>query len=443
MDAERDLTCATREELLAVIGAQQQVIATLQARVTQLEQRLGSSGGKGVPGTKPASALRSKASGRPRKHRAQGFARRRATPTRRVVHAAAHCPNCGTRLRGGWLHRRREVLELPRAPVEVVEHQIMARSCPLCQTRVLPADPLAGVVVGQSRLGVRLTSLIVTLREEARLPVAVVQWYLKTVHALRLSVGAIVAAGRRVAARGQGAVAAILDRVRASPRVHADETGWRQNGSNGYVWTFATPTERYFVRRSREGSVVDEVLGETFNGVLCCDFYAAYHHYPGLKERCWAHLLRDIHDLTVAYPDDVALHVWARAVKKLYARAVAFRGTDPRGRPHAAARFERQLLALCAPHADDPLAVQAKLCRRIQRHSTELFVFVAHPDVPPDNNAAERSLRHLVTSRKISGGTRSEAGTATKMVLATLFGTWRARDQDPLAACQQLLLHQV
>ena len=69
----------------------------------------------------------------------------------------------------------------------------------------------------------------------------------------------------------------------------------------------------------------------------------------------------------------------------------------------------------------------------------ELFVFVEDPAVPATNNAAERSLRHLVTTRKISGGTRSAAGTATKMTLATLFGTWRLQGRDPLAACRALL----
>ena len=52
----------------------------------------------------------------------------------------------------------------------------------------------------------------------------------------------------------------ILDRIRASPVVHADETGWRQDGVNGYVWTFSTPTERYFRRRGRNKEVVDEAL---------------------------------------------------------------------------------------------------------------------------------------------------------------------------------------
>lgn len=57
----------------------------------------------------------------------------------------------------------------------------------------------------------------------------------------------------------------------------------------------------------------------------------------------------------------------------------------------------------------------------VKPHARALFVFVAEPAVLPTNHAAERSLRHLVTCRKISGGTRSAAGSATKMTLATLF----------------------
>ena len=58
-------------------------------------------------------------------------------------------------------------------------------------------------------------------------------------------------------------------------------------------------------------------------------------------------------------------------------------------------------MVLARPFLKDPLAVQAKLCRRMERFIKELFVFVSDPAVPSDNNAAERSLRHLVTSRKI------------------------------------------
>ena len=117
-------------------------------------------------------------------------------------------------------------------------------------------------------------------------------------------------------------VAGILDRIRASPVVHADETGWRQGGAKGYVWTFSTPTERYYLRRGRGKTVVDEALSDAFSGVLVSDFYAAYHHYDGPKQRCWAHpcssqgqaLLRDIHDLRTLYPGDAPLARWADAV---------------------------------------------------------------------------------------------------------------------------------
>ena len=106
------------------------------------------------------------------------------------------------------------------------------------------------------------------------------------------------------------------------------------------------------------------------------------------------------------------------------------------------------LLAICQPFLADRLAVPAKLCRRIERHIKslprtrygELFVFVAEPDAPADNNAAERSLRHLVISRKVSGGTRSEQGTERKMTLPSIFGTWRAQGLNPLATCRQLLV---
>ncbi len=66
-------------------------------------------------------------------------------------------------------------------------------------------------------------------------------------------------------------------------------------------------------------------------------------------------------------------------------------------------------------------------------------MFVLYPGVPAHNNAAKRSLRHLVTTRKISGGTRSRSGSDTKMALSTLFGTWRAKGKNPYNACLQLL----
>ena len=256
---------------------------------------------------------------------------------------------------------------------------------------------------------------------------------------MHLSVGAIVQAVHGVARQAETAVREVLEQVRASPVVQGDETGWRQDGSNGYVWTFSTPSERYFLRRGRDKGVVDEVLDSSFSGVLVSDFYAAYNHYPGLKQRCWAHLLRGIHDLKGLYPEDAGLAQWAEAVHQVYTEAKA--SVLPRAQPghRTQLMLEEKLMVLARPFLKDPLAVQAKLCRRMERFIKELFVFVSDPAVPSDNNAAERSLRHLVTSRKISGGTRSGEGTDSKMTLASLFGTWRARGLNPLLECRRLL----
>ena len=446
MDSETDLSTADRDVLIAIVIRQEAIIARQQAiiegleqRVAQLEGRAKPSGARGMPGVKPEASQKPAQPKAPRQPRPHGFARRRMTPTRRVEHVVDHCPDCGTLLSGGWTQRTREVIELPQVPAEVTEHVYIARDCPGCRRRCVPPAQMDGVVMGQQRLGINLVSLIATLREEARLPIAVIQRYLHTVHGLSLSAGAIMAAVHRTARRAQAAVDRILAQVRASPVVHADETGWREDGNNGYVWTFSTPSARYFLRRGRNKEVVDEALGDTFSGVLVSDFYAAYHHYEGPKQRCWVHLLRDIHDLRTLYPDDAPLAQWADAVHEIYDRAKASAHPQTKRRRAAQLALERQLLAICQPFLHDPSATQAKLCRRIERHIKELFVFVAEPEAPPDNNAAERSLRHLVVSRKISGGTRSERGSSSKMTLASLFGTWRAQGLNPLAACRQLL----
>ena len=176
--------------------------------------------------------------------------------------------------------------------------------------------------------------------------------------------------------------------------------------------------------------MVDEALSDA-------EYWSAISTLPttndGPKQRCWAHLLRDIHDLRTLYPDDTPLAKWADAVLELYRGRL--HPSPGQAAAHRATALERRLLALCQPFLDES-ATQAKLCRRIERHIKELFVFVAEPAVPSDNNAAERSLRHLVISRKISGGTRSELGTDSKMTLASLFGTWRVQGLNPLTACR-------
>ena len=472
----RDLFHASRDDLIAMVREQRERIADLErqlahqadelaalrATIVQLSARVGEllagavdgdepppedgARPRGMPGLKPAQGPRpARRARRPRTH---GFARQRMTPTARAVHALARCPACAAPLAGGTVKRTREVIEIPLTPAVVTEHVYLERRCPDCGRRCVPPPELAGEVVDQSRLGIGLVSLIAVLREEARLPFVVIQRLLRTLHGVDLSVGALVGAVGQVATRAGPEVEGIRAGIRASPVVHADETGWREDGRNGYVWTFSTPTQRLFVRGSRAKAMLTTTIGEDFGGALVSDFYAAYTSYDGRHQYCWAHLLRDVHDLVVAHPRVAGVRGWADAVHALFRRAQAFASADPRARHRAAQAFQADLAALCAPYlppaarpdpATLPVPPQRTLCQRIERHLADLFVFVEDPAVPPTNNAAERSLRHLVVSRKISGGTRSAAGTAAKMTLASVFGTWRAQGRNPFAECRRLL----
>src|SRR2546421_12062119 len=231
--------------------------------------------------------------------------------------------------------------------------------------------------------------------------------------------------------------------IRASPAVQADETGWREDGINGYIWSASTPTLRYYeYHHSRGHEVVEALLGPDFQGVLGSDFYAAYNVHQGLHQRCWVHLLRHGHELKEQYPDDQEVQQLAKEVKALYERAVADSGPDPSlpaAKQEAARRkqqhaFEQELWQLCAPyaHTSSPLHT---LCERVERFLPELFVFVARPEVPAHNNLAERSVRPLVIARKISGGSRSPKGSDTRMDLFSLFGTWAAQGLNPFFQC--------
>jgi len=264
-----------------------------------------------------------------------------------------------------------------------------------------------------------------------------------------ISTGEIVELLHRLVSHAKPVLEAIKGHIRASPAVQADETGWREDGENGYIWSACTPTLRYYeYHHSRSGDIVKELIGPDFAGVLGSDFYAGYNSHQGLHQRCWVHYLRDIHNLKKKYPDDEGLLLWAKQVKAVYEDAVAWaeQGPDPQlsARQQQQARvaqqhaFEQRLWALCQPFAHTR-AFQHTLCERMERFLPEMFQFVAFPGVPAHNNLAERSVRPLVITRKISGGSRSPRGSTARMGLASLFGTWMAQGLNPFHQCLALL----
>ena len=444
------MTLDEETALRAENKALQEEVALLREELSVAQERIGElERGRKAPSFVKANQPKRTGERKPRcKRRAeQTGSRKRAVPTKVVRHVLKRCPDCGYKLRGKSIARRRQVIDLPPPQaVQVTEHQVIKRWCPHCERWQSPKLDLRGQVLGQGRIGVNVVSLIAYLRTRLRLPYRQIGEYLETVHGAEISVGELVEALHHLKREVEPALRALRKEVRASPIVHADETSWREDGQNGYVWGLSTPggsAVRYYeCDHSRSRMVVERLLGKEFSGVLATDFYAGYNIYPGRHQRCWVHLLRDLHALQEEHADDEVLR-WVQGVRALYNDAQTW--LKATHQPHETER-RRQYEALLERLQPLGLAyAQSKghpchtLAKRLLRHQDELFQFLLVDGLSADNNLAERSLRPLVVARKISGGTRSQLGSATRMALHSLFETWHARGLNPFQACLRLL----
>lgn len=432
-----ELEGLTREELVGIVLEQRELIQALQKRIEDLESKLGGGSGSVPSWVKPNRKERREAE---RKKRKKSFVRRRDIPTRRVEHKLSHCPDCGRPVSGGTVKWKRQVIEIPMPAVEIVEHKFYAHRCGYCGKTFVARADLSDQVVGKHRVGINLMSLIAYLSTAGRMTGRTIQRFIEALYGLHLGLGEISKILHTVADFGRDEKKNLLALVRGSPYINADETGWREDGQNGYIWTFSTKDVRYFIyRRSRSGEIPKETIGDNYLGVVVTDCYAGYNGVLADRQVCWAHLARDLHKLGEQNADDEAVIAWIEAVKSVYDRAKEFGHKNPKRRRGRRILFEEEIKRLAEPYvgADVPQGVLAK---RFMDHLEELFMFVEYPDVPSENNGAERALRPAVIARKVCGGTRSAKGSETKMTLMSLFGTWHVRGLDMLDSCRQLLI---
>jgi hypothetical protein len=449
MTVEDEIEHLRRENanLCGRVAQLEQQLAAALARIAELEQQRPDPPAFVKPNRPPS--LEPKPSRKKRApHHNRG--RRCQPPTRIQTHALDRCPDCNYRLQGSSIDYRRQVIEVPPPqPLEIIEHQIIKRFCPHCRRWRSPQLDLSHQVLGQGRIGVRIVSLIGFLSQTLRLPIRRIQTYLHTLHHLKLSSGEIVELRHQLRRTLQPSVESLKQQARASPILHGDETTWRENGVNGYIWAFSTPGEQavryYEYDRSRSQQVVRRLLDGQFGGHLVSDFYAGYNVYAGKHQRCWVHLLRDLHALKEQHASDTTTVEWAQSVRALYDEAQ--RWLQEQAQASQEAR-EQQYVALVGRahrlglvHARSKQHPCQALAKRLLRHEDELFQFVLVEGLSADNNLAERSIRPLVVIRKISGGSRSAEGSKTRMALASLFETWQARGLNPFDQCLTLLSH--
>jgi hypothetical protein len=323
--------------------------------------------------------------------------------------------------------------------LQVTRHSLFAVTCSCGHvTRaahyVAPEDPFwDNVALGQWRLiGPRLAGAIVFLSMRMRLSRSRIREFFIELFDLHLSTGVldetIREAGRAVAPLEDAMVLEIEEAV----LLHADETPWKEAGTLLWLWVFVAGYTTLFYIGYRSLEILSNVLTGKFKGNLMSDGYLAYRHL-GNRLRCWAHLIRKCQGLIESTDAKVAragknMHdVLCTLMEAIYSA----RALPAEEHVALASRYAAdiaQLRALCERHRDDDHDKLRSLAREFLLDWDVILRQVAEPHLPLTNNAAEQALRHWVIARRISMGTRSEAGTRAFALLASVIETCRKRD---------------
>jgi len=431
------------------IAEQNADLVTRDQRIADLQARLatnsdGTATSPATPSgmipiyTKPPASKRGKKPGAKNGHRGS----RRPSPPRidrTVEHRAPCCPNCGGPLTRGPRTRKRTIEDLPETlRAEVVEHLIHRDYCPHCHRDVEPVVPDA---MPNALIGHRLVTLTGWFHYGLGVTISQVIDILSHHLQTRLTAGGLVDAWRRLALVLRSWYEEIAEQARRSAVLHADETGWRVNGQTCWLWCFANHQVCYYmVDRSRGSPALQKFFVEAFAGTLVHDFWAAYLSFEADdRQYCLVHLLRELEKVD----EHNRCAEWQAFAKKL--RRLIHDGIRLRKRPDfTPLRYERRitlidrrLTALAQWQTPDGSptyrdADTLRLAKRLRKHWNHLFTFLDKPEVPFENNLAERMIRPAVIIRKNSLANRSETGAATQAILMSVYRTLRLRGHDPI-----------
>jgi transposase len=331
-------------------------------------------------------------------------------------------------------------------PEKVVVKCYHTRSgyCPCCKKRVesraLEQPPAANIPHGQ--LGVNALATAMVLRIVYRLPFRQVSAVFAHLPELTVSPGAIARQVQRVAEWFDQDYEKLMLQMRCAPIVYADETGWRVDGKNGQLWTVTSQDKTlYHIDKSRGSKVIQSLLGKAFGGTLVSDFYSAYSKMDCKKQKCLAHLLRELDESAEKSPAFAEGNFFGDC-KRLIKRMLRLKGQweklEDKEYDRRVRRLETQLQKLASGQYDEPNA--KRIAKRLLKYQSELTAFLWDKDLEATNNAAERALRPAVVARKISGGSRSKKGAKAWATLASLMKTATQQNRKLMDTIRSMLV---
>ena len=313
------------------------------------------------------------------------------------------CPHCNSKLskRVGYYQRIIEdIPDLNQLKAKTIQYTINRYYCKHCQ-KIISAKPKE--VLPRTRLGVNTLLYALYSKYRLRLSHNLIQENLQTHFNLKVSDGQITNLLNKGHQVFKDKWQEIIETVKQSKSVNADETSWGDN----WLWTFVTDKAvRYTISEFRGKGTPKRVLGQDYQGTVISDFYPAYNQFKH-KQRCWVHLLRKAKELKEQIPSKGRAGLYSQ-LSRIYKEILLFRlkTTTQDQKDKKAGQIEQKILTISRQETNDQ-GLQ-KLLNRCHKYAGELVVCIKLPYVSPDNNKAERAIRPAVVMRKISGSSRSK-----------------------------------
>jgi len=357
----------------------------------------------------------------------------------RKTHRLKCCPHCKGKLQRCQRSRTRIIEDIPELIEPVVtEHTIHRDYCPACKKDVEPIVPDA---MPKASLGHRLIALTSWFHYGLGLTIDQVVDILNVHLQTKLTPGGLIDAWHRLAEVLAAWYEQIAEQAKRSSHLHADETGWRVNGQTQWLWCFTNDRNCYYmIDRSRGSPALQEFFTSEFEGVLITDFWSAYESVcADDRQYCLVHLLRELEKVD-EHNDCAEWQAFSKTLRRLLRDGIRLRKRADYTRERYASRvllLDKRLTALSRSEPIDPDV--RRLTKRLRKHVDHVFTFLDHPNVPFENNFAERQIRPAVILRKNSQSNRSDRGAATQSVLMSVYRTLKLRGLNPTETITEAL----
>lgn len=352
------------------------------------------------------------------------------------------CPNCHNLLKRSDSFKAHTVEDIPnlgQIRTQVTEYKTERQWCEVCHLEVAGK---AALVIPHSRLGLNLIIQVLIFKYVCRMSLEVLVETLHQTYGVKVTEGGIINILKKTKDYLGKDYGNLLKAVRGSPIKHADETGWRIKGLNGFLWAFLTTSEVYYtIEETRGGAVAKAVLGDSSkDDCLVRDDYAGYKNLPLHQQSCWAHLLRKSREEVNQPKSSKQMHNLHFTLKNMYLNLLKITNQSfnqaERQENYQNYSLKLQKLMGIKFRATDAQRVQT----RLKNQGNNLLTAILHDGVPLTNNQAERQIRPAVVVRKISGGSRSTAGAETFATNFSVIQSIRMRNQPLIPTLKELIL---